>query len=322
MKKYSVDDIISLSQFGPREIISKIGYGQAKNNEKFLMMYADVGKSYGIDKIVKEFPDKCIEVGIAEQNLVGMASGLSNLGYDVFAVSYAPFITSRVLDQIRVYLGYMHSNVRLIGIGGGLTAGDLGATHTALEDIAVMRTIPNMVVVSPCDCLEYAKAIEAIEGLKNPVYIRLTGGKQGECVYKNDYDFQIGKGVVLSKGEKVAIISNGTITKQVALAVEKLKTFGISPTHINMHTVKPLDTDLIDELMDMEHIVTVEEHNVLGGLGGAVAEYISEKRQHPMLTRLGVNDEFFKANRGSILREKAGLSCDKIVERVLSILNK
>ena len=320
MKKYTVDEIVALAQFAPREIISKIGYNQAKNNENFLMMYADIGKSYGVDKIASDFPEKCIEVGIAEQNLVGMAAGLSNLGFDVFAFSYAPFITSRVLDQIRVFLGYMQSNVRLVGIGGGLTAGDLGATHTALEDIAVMRTIPNMVVVSPCDCLEYAKVIEALDGVDSPVYIRLTGGKVGETVYDSDYDFQIGKGVVLQEGKRIAIISNGNITKEVSLAVEKLKEFGVLPMHINMHTIKPLDTALIDTILDMEHIVTVEEHNVLGGLGGAVAEHLAEKSNHPKLTRIGVNDQFFKANRASVLREKAGLTCDKLVEKVLSIL--
>ena len=319
MKKYSNQEIAELSQFAPREIISKVGYVQAQKDDKFIIMYSDIGKSFGVNKITKEFPDKCIEAGISEQNLVGMAAGMSNLGYNVFALSYAPFITSRVLDQIRVYLGYMHSNVRLIGIGGGLTAGDLGATHTALEDLAVMRTIPNMVVVSPCDCLEYAKVIEAINGLEQPVYIRLTGGKVGEMVYEKDYDFQIGKGVVLKEGRKTAIISNGNITKEVALAIDKLKEHGVFPTHINMHTVKPLDTDLIDSLHNMEHIVTVEEHNVLGGLGGAVAEHLAEENCHPKLTRIGVNDEFFKANKATVLREKAGLSCDKIVERILNL---
>ncbi|MEG1520121.1 MAG: transketolase C-terminal domain-containing protein [Clostridia bacterium] len=322
MKKYTNYEIERYSSLNPRNVVGEICFELANLDEKFVLLYADIGKGIGIDKLKKNTPAACVEVGIAEQNMLGIACGMAQNGINAFAISYAPFITARVLDQIRVYMGYMQSPIKLVGLSAGLVAGDLGATHTCLEDIATMRTIPNLTVVSPCDAFEYVKVFHAVAALSTPCYVRLTGGVTDYRVNFSDYEFEIGKAITLSDGNEVALISNGTIAYETSVACELLRKRGISVRHINMHTIKPLDENCLLALQSFKEIFTVEEHSIFGGLGGAVAEFLASQRNFPRLTRIGVNDQYFHADHAENLRKAAGLDGNSISEKVLSVINE
>lgn len=322
MKKYSNFEIERYSSLNPRNVVGEVCFELASENDNFVLLYADIGKGIGLDKLQKNYPNSCVEVGIAEQNMLGVASGMALNGFNTFAISYAPFITARVLDQIRVYVGYMQSPVKLIGLSAGLIAGDLGATHTALEDIAVMRSIPNITVLSPADAFELVKMFHAVSKIDTPCYIRLTGGMTDFRVNFNDYNFEIGKAITLSEGDEVALISSGTINYDVARAGELLRKRGISVRHINMHTIKPLDEECLLSLKKFKEIVTVEEHSIYGGLGGAVAEFISAQKGFPRVTRIGTNDKYFTANRATDLKKIALLDENSICEKVVSLVNE
>jgi transketolase len=319
MIEYTEENIKQWNALGIKKTIGLILNELADYDTSFTLIYADVARRIAIEELEKKHPSQCMEVGIAEQTQVGVATAMALEGFNVFAIAYAPFITARILDQIRVNLGYMKAPVKLIGLGAGLSAGDLGATHTALEDIANMRGIPNMCVVSPADCTECVKIFEAATKLNNPLYIRLTIGEGVQQIYNNDYAFEIGKAVLLKEGTDLAVISNGTVTYQALRAIENLEKQGIFCTLINMHTIKPLDTEILNKIIHYKAIVTIEEHSIIGGLGTAVAEFLSSHSFHASLHRLGINDEYFSADIGAKLMEKACLTSDKIKQSLMII---
>jgi transketolase len=321
MIKYTEENIKKWNTLGMKGIVGWIANELASKDTSFTFVYADVARRISIEELEKTYPDQCIEVGIAEQNQVGVAAAMALEGFNVFAIAYAPFITARVLDQVRVNLGYMKSPVKLIGLGAGLSAGDLGATHTALEDIANMRGIPNIYVISPADCTECVKVFEAISQTNKPAYIRLTIGYGDQQIYMKDYKFEIGKAIILNEGSDLAIISTGTVTYQALKAVEQLHKKGITCKLINMHTIKPLDTAILDTIIHYKAIITIEEHSIIGGLGSAVAEFLSSYAQHAPLYRLGINDEYFYADTGLKLMEKAGLTSERIEQFLIKINN-
>ena len=313
--------IAELAQLGFHAAVGHVMKELAQRDPYFSLIYSDCGNRFQAGLVQEVHPEKCYEVGIAEQNQVGMAAAMALEGYHVFALAYAPFITARVLDQIRVDLGYMNAPVKLIGLGAGLSIGDLGATHMAIEDIANLRGIPNLVIMSPADCLELAKMLEASLTLPAPVYIRVTVGKSGQRIYERDYDFQIGKAVVLRTGRDVLFVSSGSILQEVVGAAEILSEAGVSATVLNMHTIKPLDTETLARFLDHKIVVTVEEHCDAGGLGGAVSEYLAAMPQHPPLLRMALPDHYFCANTPEKLREKAGLTGRQIAEKTKAFLN-
>lgn len=280
-------------------------------DEDLAVVYADVGRRFGLSSI----RDKCYEVGISEQSMIGIAAGLACNHQHPFAISYAPFITSRVADQLRVFIGDMLCPIRMLGAASGFCAADLGAQLMALEDISITRSIPHLQVVCPADNTETVKVIIAAAKNNKPIYIRLTGGKSVPCVYHEDYDFVIGKAVTLHHGTEIGIISTGTVTYQTQKAVALLEEQGFSCTHLNMHTVKPLDIDALDALKSHKMIVTVEEHSIIGGLGSAVAEHLSAG-SHPPLLMLGVKDTYYKADSPERLLERAGLTADGIAQSI------
>lgn len=286
----------------------------------FFVMSADLGSSSGLARFYTKYPEGFINVGIAEQNLIGVAAGLAKDGTAVFATSFAPFISMRASEQIRMNMGYMHLNIKAVGLGSGLAMNTLGSSHYGLEDIAVMRTIPGMTILCPSDGLQIIKCIEAAKKYNGPVYIRLTGGS--EIIYNEDFEYQIGKSVILKNGEKVALIATGSIVSQTMKAARILEEKGVSCTVIDMHTIKPLDINILEALKEYELIVTVEEHTVIGGLGSAVAEYYAGNVQRPRQLIIGIEDFYPHPGSYEYLLDECGLTPEKIAERVMKVYAK
>lgn len=304
------------SMLGMRRVVGMILSGLAEQDKNFIFATADVARYFGTSEFEKNYPDRIIDTGIAEQNLIGIAAGMQKEGFHVFAATYATFITARVLDQIRVSLGYMQLGVKLIGVGGGLAEGDLSATHMGLEDIADIRAVPNIAVVCPADGAEVIKAMYALLDYEGPAYLRLTGRTNMPVIYTQDYDFEIGRSVCLKEGTDIAVIAAGTIAGTALNAAKKLEVRGISCRVVNMHTIKPLDTQELDGLSDYTMIVSVEEHMAAGGLGGAIAEYYADKKTRPVHLMIAVDGFYPNACEYEQLLESYGLTEQRIVERI------
>jgi transketolase len=292
----------------------------ASQRDDVIVLSADLVTSSGLDRFKKTYPDRCVNVGIAEQNLIGVASGLAREGFTVFVTSFAPFISMRAGEQIRMNLGYMKANVKAVGLGSGLAMGHLGNSHYGLEDMNIMRSVPNMTVLCPADGAEIFKSVFAAAEFNGPVYIRLCGGVDNPVVYEGDYGFEIGRSIKLRDGKDLSIIANGTVLYDCLSAADILDKSGISASVINMHTVKPLDTAAVDEAAMKAPIVTVEEHSIIGGLGSAVAERKTAwKNAYPQLT-IGLPDAYGKSGDYAYLLEKYGLTGKKIAEKITAFL--
>jgi transketolase len=311
------------SRLGSRGVFGQAILSAAENHPEMMVMSADLGNSSGLDRFKKTYPNQFLNVGIAEQNMIGVASGLAKEGYNVFATSFAPFISMRAAEQIRMNLGYMEMNVKAVAIGSGVSMAFLGNSHYGIEDAAVMRAIPNMTIVSPADCSEIFKVVEASASFKGPMYIRLTGAVNNPPVYTEDYDFKIGRAITLKKGSDVNIIACGTMVYESLVAAKILEEKGLSVGVLNMHTIKPIDTEAINQIYTKSKIViTVEEHSIIGGLGSAVAEYISEFKNNPPLLRLGLPDAFGKTGDYRYLLDKYNLVGSKIANSIWDFFKK
>jgi transketolase len=281
----------------------------AKNMDNLWVLTADLASLSGLDRFKSSCPDKFLNVGIAEQNMIGIAAGLAKEGNCVFATTYATFVSMRSFEQIRNNMGYMKFNVKVIASSAGLAMGMSGNTHYAMEDIALMRSIPNMVVLSPADGAEAVKMIYAIAQFDGPVYMRLTGVQNCPVIYKEDYNFVIGEGIILKQGKDVALIATGTITHEALRTSQLLDERGISATVVNMHTIKPLDLQLLDRLFASHKlIVSIEEHSVIGGLGSAIAEHKATVEGSPRQMFIGIPDQFLKAGEYGYLLDNCGLT--------------
>jgi len=288
-----------------------------------MMVTGDLGDSSGLARFKNTFPDRFINVGIAEQNMIGVAAGLAKEGYNVFATSFGPFITLRSGEQVRMNLGYMELNVKAVAIGSGLSMAFLGNSHYGLEDAAVMRSIPNLTVVSPADCAEIVKVVHAAAEFNGPMYIRLTGAVGNPPVYTEEYDFEIGKSITLRKGSDIAIFATGSMVYESLEAAKILDNSGISATVVNAHTLKPFDYSEIDKAISSSKIiVTVEEHSIIGGLGSIVAEYKAKFTNSPAQLILGLPDKFGKTAEYRFLLEKYRLVGDKIAIDIQKFLQK
>lgn len=280
------------------------------------VLTADMGKPAGMARFKTRCPDRFINIGIAEQNLIGVAAGLASEGHPVIASAQAVFISMRSFEQIRQYLGYMRLPVVTVGVSAGFGLTFFGNTHYAIEDIGILRTIPGMTILSPSDAGQAAKAIVAALEAKAPVYIRCTGGLNAPAIYKQDYDFQIGEAIEIKPGTDVVIFATGTVTANALVAAETLEARGVSVAVIDMHTIKPLDRACIERYLDCKLLVSVEEHSVIGGLGGAIGEYLSGLDRHPRLLRLGVNDQFFTPGDYNYLIQQSRLDALSIAEDI------
>lgn len=291
----------------------------AKDDERIFLLTADVGFSV-FERFAEEFPDRYFNVGVAEANMIGIASGLSLSNKIVYVYTMAHFITMRCYEQIRLDLCYQNANVKLIGSGGGLTYGSAGTTHHSIEDISIMRSLPNMYVICPGDPVEAKYAIKASVKYKGPMYIRL--GKKDPVIYKKGINFKLGKGIFLKKGSDLHILSTGNMLETAMLVSERLKKSGLSASVVSMHTVKPIDISLIKELAYTgKPIFTVEEHNIIGGLGSAVSELLAELNCNITFKRLGLSDEYSTiVGSQKYLRKVFGIDVEgicKIIKRTI-----
>ena len=294
-------------------------YGKAlvelgEKNEKLVVFDADLAAATKTGMFKKAFPERFIDCGIAEGNMMGVAAGMATAGYTVFASSFAMFAAGRAFEQIRNTIGYPHLNVKIGATHAGISVGEDGASHQCCEDIALMRTIPGMTIINPADDIEARLAVFAAAEHNGPVYMRF-GRLAVPRVFDESYKFEIGKGVYLNKGTDVTVIATGLLVERAIQAVELLKNEGISASLINMATIKPIDREIIiDAAKTTGCIVTAEEHNIIGGLGSAVAEVVAEECPVPVL-RVGVEDTFGKSGPALELLEIFGLNAQNIVAK-------
>lgn len=322
MIEFNSKNLRFLSYIGARGILGQALLDMAKEKREFFAVSADLAKASGYDRLQQQFPEYCVNTGIAEQSMLGVAAGLSKTGIPVFASSWAVFSSLRIADQMRNYMGAMNLNIKLVGLDSGLTKADFGISHSNPQDIALFRSQPNVRVVSPSDGQMLYKAIYKIQEDNIPTYLRMTGGDKLPIIYKNDRTFQLGKANIVCEGTDVGIISTGIILQQVIGAADQLNSCGISCTILDMNTIKPLDTESIFSLLQTKLLVTVEEHSIYSGLGGAVAELLICKRSHPPLLILGICDCIIKAQSYEQALEKNGLLAHQIAQRIISALRK
>lgn len=293
-------------------------YGKALKElgkrDDILVLDADLAKATKTVVFKKEFPEKFIDMGIAEGNMMGVAAGLAATGYTVFASSFAMFSAGRAFEQVRNSIAYPKLNVKIGATHAGISVGEDGASHQCCEDIALMRSIPNMVIINPADDVETYQAVLAAADYEGPVYMRF-GRLAVPRVNSEDYKFELGKGVTLRDGKDVTIVATGLMVNEALLAADALKAEGIDARVINIHTIKPIDKEiLIKAAKETGAIVTAEEHSVIGGLGSAVTEVLSESCPVPVL-RLGVEDTFGKSGPAVELLKIFGLDAAHIAEK-------
>lgn len=296
-------------------------YGEAlvklgKENDKVVVLEADLSKSTMTAFFEKEFPNRHINLGIAEANMIGTAAGFATTGKIPFASTFAIFAAGRAYDQIRNSVAYPKLNVKICPTHAGISLGEDGGSHQSVEDIALMRAIPGMVVLQPADAKETELMVFSAAKYEGPVYIRL-GRLAVADIYSDDYVFEIGKASILTEGNDVAIIATGLLVNEALKAAEVLKEKGISVRVINMSTIKPLDEKtVLAAAKECKLIITSEEHSIIGGLGGAVSEFLSTN--YPVkVIRHGINDIFGQSADGNVMLDKYGLRSNDLVELVL-----
>ena len=294
----------------------------AKTNPNIVVLDADLAAATKTAIFQKEFPERFIDVGIAECNMVGIAAGLATCGKIPFAASFAMFSTGRAFEQVRNSVGYPHLNVKIVGSHAGISVGEDGATHQCLEDIALMRTIPGMVVLNPADHYEMTAAVKAVTEYVGPCYIRLGRLAVESFNNNDDYKFELGKGITLRDGSDITVVATGLMVREALIAADALKSEGISVRVINIHTIKPLDRELIVKAArETGKIITVEEHSIIGGLGEAVCSTICETCPVPVI-RIGVRDCFGHSGPGADLLKEFGLSADNIAKTIRQVVGK
>lgn len=291
-------------------------YGSAllelgKKSDKVIVLDADLAAATKTGSFKNEFPDRFFDTGIAESNMMGIAAGLATEGFTVFASSFAMFAAGRAFEQIRNSIGYTHLNVKIGATHAGISVGEDGASHQCCEDIALMRTIPGMTIINPADDIETREAVFAAAEIDGPVYLRF-GRLATPRIFDENYHFELGKGVQIKEGTDVTIIATGLMVNEAIIASEILEKEGINAAVVNIHTIKPIDKDIIIKAAEKTGcIVTAEEHSVIGGLGGAVSEVITETIPVPVV-KLGVYDEFGQSGPAKELLDLYGLNAENI----------
>ena len=310
-----------------KKIATRESYGNAlvelgKEHENLVVLDADLAAATKTGMFKKVFPERHIDCGIAECNMIGIAAGLSTAGKVPFASSFAMFAAGRAFEQIRNSIGYPHLNVKIGATHAGISVGEDGATHQCLEDIALMRTIPGMVILNPADHYEMVAATKAAYEHNGPVYIRLGRLAIDSFNDPDNYKFEIGKGITLHEGNDVTVIATGLVVYESLKAVKALEAEGINVRLINMHTIKPIDKDIIIKAAkETGRIITVEEHNVIGGLGEAVTSAVCEEYPVPV-TRIGINDTYGHSGPAVGLIAEYGLDSVSLAKRFKEIIGK
>ena len=307
------------SRLGMRATFGVAALELGNTVDKLMVLTGDVSTSAGLDRFKKKFPDKYLDVGIAEQNLIGIGAGLASEGFNVITTTFAPFQTIRCCEQIKVNLGYMKQKICMVGLASGLALGTLGYTHCCIEDVGILRSIPNLTIISPADSSEAVKAVLASLEHKNSVYIRLTGGANIDQIYEDDYSFKIGQSITLKEGNDISIFATGTMVK-VALDCSKiLSKSNINAEVINVHTIKPIDINKVNESAKKSKlIVSIEEHNIIGGLGSAIAECLAGIKNSPEQIFFGINDSYSEGGDYNFLKKKFNLTPNCISIKIIS----
>lgn len=322
MMEYNEKNARRWSVLGERPMLGLTLLEKAKEDDTILAVVADVVGSAGLERMRNTLPEQIINVGIAEQNMMTIAAGLASEGYKVVTSSFAPFQSMRCLEQIRVNLGYMKQKVVMVGLASGVAYGELGHTHCCIEDVAILKSIPNIAVVTPADCMEVAKVVEAALEYDTSVYIRLLDKTNVPIVYSQDYDFKIGLAVPIIEEGEIAIIANGTMVYPSAMAArEYMESSGKKVAVYNMHTVKPLDEELLEHLRSkVKAIITVEEHSVIGGLGTSIGDYYAQYTNHPMIKKMGIKDEYCHGASHETILNEYNLTKESIIKEISNIM--
>lgn len=311
-----------MAEISTREAFGKAIVKLGEINEDVIVIDADISKSTYTTEFHKRFPDRAFNVGIAEQNLMLVAAGLASTGKIVFTSTYGVFASMRACEQVRTFICYPNLNVKIAASHGGLQVGGDGVTHQATEDIAIMRSIPNMKVVQPADAIATEKAVFAIAEVYGPVYLRLMRNPS-PIIYPESYVFELGKGnILIEDGTDVAIIATGIMVAESIKAIEVLRSKGIRAILIDMPTIKPIDSDLILQVAKTTNaIVTAEDHNIIGGLGSAVCEILSESYPVPVI-RVGLRDVFGESGDWRELFRLYKMSPEDIADACLNVIER
>ena len=315
-------NIKTWSLIGQRATFGLICLDLIKTNNKLMILTSDVSTSAGLDRFRKNYPNNYVDVGIAEQNLLGVATGLASENFDVITTTFAPFQILRCCEQIKVNLGYMKNKVIMVGLASGFSLGSLGFTHASIEEIGVLRSIPNLTILSPCDGLELVKSLQSSLAHNQSCYIRLTGTSNNPIVNNVDYKFEIGKAIELTEGNDGTFFCNGPLVKNCLEAAKILENENIKISVVNMHTIKPIDAHIIRQKIKINNIIfSAEEHNIIGGLGSAISEVMSSEKSDCKLIRLGINDYYPKGGNQNYLQDLNGLSVEKLVNTAKKYLS-
>lgn len=304
-----------------RDAFGKALLELGKQNENVVVLDADLASSTKTTYFAKEFPTRFIQCGIAEQNMVGVAAGLASCGKIPFVTSFAVFVSRRPADQVAISVAYQNLSVKLIGAYTGLFNGKTGASHMAIEDISIMRAIPNMVILDPADAEEMRQAVFAIANYNGPVYLRETRDEWPD-IFNSSYKFEIGKSSIVKEGSDATIIASGVMTSESLKAANVLENDGLSVRVVNISTIKPIDAAMIIKCAkETGAIVTAENHNIYGGLGSAVAEIIVENNAVPM-QRIGIKDRLTEAGSNQELLDKFEMSADYIKKALFKVIER
>lgn len=311
-----------MNKIANRQVICDTLMELAKDDKDIYVLTSDSRGSASMTNFANEYPKQFVEVGIAEQNLVGIAAGLATTGKKCFAASPACFLTMRSIEQVKVDVAYSNTNVKLIGISGGVSYGALGMSHHSLQDIAVMRAIPNMDIFLPADRFETEKLVRELVKYDKPAYIRIGRNPVDDVYESTDFDFQIGKANVMREGKDITIIATGETVKPAIEASDELRELGIKCRVLNMHTIKPLDEEaIIKAAKETGYIITVEEHSIYGGLGAAVSEVVVQNAPVPMKI-VGIKDEAAITGTSKEIFNYYGLSKENLVKLAKELIGK
>ena len=302
-----------------KKIATRQSYGEAlaelgRENENIVVLDADLAKTTKTELFAKAFPDRFFDVGIAEQNLMGVSAGMATTGLIPYASSFAVFASGRAYDQVRNSICYPNLNVKICATHAGVTAGEDGATHQMIEDLSMMRTLPNMIVLCTSDDTQTKWAVKEISKIKGPVYLRLAR-LATPVIYDENDKFEIGKGYQFGEGTDATAIATGVTVAEALKAQEKLKEQGIDIRVIDMHTIKPIDKDIIIKAAkETKKIITIEDHSIIGGLGTAVCEVLSEEYPTQVI-RMGINDTFGKSGKATELMKHFNITSEDIIKK-------
>lgn len=312
------------SRMGSRAVFGLSLIEIQKEIENLLVVTGDVSTSAGLDRFKKMYPEKYVDVGIAEQNMLGVATGLSNLGFKTLTTTFSPFQTLRCCEQIKNNLGYMNSDIVMVGLASGLVLGTLGFTHASIEDVGAIRSVPNLNIISPSDCLETVKSVKASLKSNNPTYIRLTGGQMNEIVYEDDYNYKIGKAIKLRNGNDIAIVACGTRVRDAIDAVDLYyENFKKKLSVYNFHTIKPIDKDTILEMSKKyRYILSFEEHNIIGGLASSISEVLAALNTSTRLFAFGIPDLYPKGGEYSHILKTLKIDKNGIYEHLVNHMKR